>query len=330
MKSKKKKFYWQQNFRKIPAVTLAKVKNFDKDNVIIAGVKRISESDILAGKYQHLGITLEPGRLTFPNRFIPNVKVGTYSRINIEGKEIIRKDLPKSTKTIFIEAPNFGDWSRGSHTVGIPRQVYRRDLIAPKELEIKTELIREEVSTEKFFVFKFSVDILLNRRHKNFKSDLLYSLNILQENVGIANVFSSNSDLGEYLKTINVNWEILPPGDRDNVVSKILAGYKTPTKEIRDKILKRYNLLTSLKPVAFISGENGFRRYFGAKFSEKLVVFENLEYGNALYVMFEDWNVLSKLSRLELLSGKREGFARIIHKSGWEIELKKIVRKSSL
>lgn len=45
--------------------------------------------------------------------------------------------------------------------------------------------------------------------------------------------------------------------------------------------------------------------------------------------MFEEWNVLSKLSRLELLSGKREGFVRIIHKSGWEIELKQLVRKSS-
>lgn len=329
MKPKKKKFHWQQNFRKIPAVILAKVNNFAKDDVIIAGVKRISESDILAGKYQHLGITLEANRLTFPNSFLPNVKVGTYSRINIEGKEIIRKDLPKTTKTVFIETPNFGDWSRGSHTVGIPRQVYQRDLITPKELEIKIELLREEVSAEKNFVFKFSVDIVLNRKHNDLKSDLLYSLNLLQENVGVANVFHNNSDLGEYLKTINVNWEIFPLGDRDNVVSRILSGYKTPTKEIREKILKRYNLLTSLKPIAFISGTNGFRRYFGAKFSEKLVVFENLEYGNALYVMFEEWNVLSKLSRLELLSRKKEGFVRIIHKSGWEIELKQLVKKSS-
>lgn len=257
---------------------------------------------------------------------MPDVRVGTYSRTNVEGKEIIRKDLPKTTKTVYIETPNYGDWSLGSHTVDIRREVYQRDLIAPKELELKIERLGEEVKAENFFVFRFTVDIVLTRNDKYFKADLLYSLNLLQENVGATNVFPNNSELGEYLKTINVSWEILPPGDRDKVIFRMLSGFKTPTKEIRDKIIKRYNLLTKLKPAAFISGTNGFRRYFGAKFSDKLVVFENLEYGNAIYVMFEDWQLLSKLSRLELLGSKREGFIRIVHKSGWEIELEKLVK----
>jgi len=47
--------------------------------------------------------------------------------------------------------------------------------------------------------------------------------------------------------------------------------------------------------------------------------------GNAVYAMFERWQDLSKMSRLELLSGDRRGFVRIVHRSGWEDQLKKVV-----
>lgn len=327
MKSKKIQLPWKQkNFRKIPTAILARAKSFLKDEIVVACVKRIPKSAIASGKYHHLGITLENDNLIFPTNLIPDVRVGTYSRTNVEGKEIVRKDLPKTLKTVYIETPNYGDWTKGSHTVGQRREVYKRDIIYPKELELKIELLSEELKSEKFFTFRFTVDILLNRKGKDFKEDLLYSLNLLQENVGASNVFPNQADLAVYLKTINVSWEILPPGDRESVVMSILSRLKAPSKEIRNKLVQRYNLLSRLKPIAFISGSNGFRRYFGAQFSDKLIIFENLEYGNAIYAMFEDWETLSKLSRLELLSGKREGFMRIVHKSGWEIELKKLVK----
>ena len=62
--------------------------------------------------------------LIFPNNLMPDVRVGTYSRTNVEGKEIVRKDLPKKLKTVYVETPNYGDWTKGSHTIGLRRECY--------------------------------------------------------------------------------------------------------------------------------------------------------------------------------------------------------------
>ena len=39
----------------------------------------------------------------------------------------------------------------------------------------------------------------------------------------------------------------------------------------------------------FINGREKFPPYFGARFEEKLLALENLDYGNALYVFEENW-----------------------------------------
>lgn len=75
--------------------------------------------------------------------------------------------------------------------------------------------------------------------------------------------------------------------------------------------------LSSLKPEVYVTGTDGFLRYFGAKFGEDFMVFENLNYGNAIYVLFEDWQDVSKRSRIDLLRGARDKFARIEHRESW-------------
>ena len=82
-----------------------------------------------------------------------------------------------------------------------------------------------------------------------------------------------------------------------------------------------------LKPEAFIAGTDGFLRYFGAKFGDDLVAFENARYGNALYVMYEDWEAISRRSRIDLLAGPPEGFQRVEHRKGWKDILRAIVNE---
>jgi hypothetical protein len=255
---------------------------------------------------------------------MPAPQVGKFSMVNVHGKEIIRKDLPMLKKTRSFESPNFGDWSKGSHEVSWTQDVYRRDFISPKELEIQIELIGEEVSSEeKVYVVRFCVNEVLKRGSSNFSEALLFNLNVLQENVGAADIYLSKATRDDYLKTVYVNWEILPPGERDATIAKILSGIKAPTSELRKKLAERYDLLAKLKPASFIRGISGFNRYFGAKFKDNLVAFENLEYGNAIYVMFNEWETLSKLSRTDLLRGERGGFTRIPHVTGWAKALQK-------
>ena len=120
-------------------------------------------------------------------------------------------------------------------------------------------------------------------------------------------------------KHISVYWEILPPGERTETLARILSKFRAPSEAVKKKLLERYAFLEKLKPVAYISGTSGFQRYFGAKFGDNLVVFENIEYGNAVYIMFEKWEELSKLSRIELLRSRRSaGFQRVVHPAGWQ------------
>lgn len=75
---------------------------------------------------------------------------------------------------------------------------------------------------------------------------------------------------------------------------------------------------------------NEFRRYFGAQFAHDLVAFENIEYGNAIYVMFDDWEELSKKSRTELLSSRIHNFKRIPHTITWKRRLRQLIMEELL
>jgi hypothetical protein len=212
-----------------------------------------------------------------PAEQIPDVRNGKYSRINVHGKELVLEDEPKVLKTYSVETPNWGDWSNGSHTVEWDRQVYRRTWFAPRELSLGIEIIGKDVNAEDTYLIKFSVKEVLNRKSSRFRktaqleNDVFFDVNLVQENVGAAHVFPSDATRDDYLKTIYVAWEILPPGERDETVARILSVYKSPTEELRKKVEARYTLLMKLKPEVLIAGASGFRRYFGAKFSDPLV-----------------------------------------------------------
>jgi hypothetical protein len=324
---------WQpRNFLKIPANILKIVENIPQSDIKVAGVKKIPEADIAAGKYAHINIRIKEGTLTFPARQQPRPSNGKYSRINAMGITIVRMDLPKYWKTFTMEAP---DWQGyGTHDVDIDREVYQRDFFPAKELELEIELLDEEVvNGEKSYLFKFEVVEVLDKKtvlaskDKDLWNDLFFDLNLLQENAGVADIYASKAARADYLKTVYIDWEILPPGEREKTIARILAGVRNPTEALKKKLTERYDLLAKLKPQAFVNGASGFRRYFGAKFADNFVVFENIEYGNAIYGMFEDWKELSKKSRLELLAGNRKGFERIVHKRGWEEKLVKLVRQ---
>lgn len=64
------------------------------------------------------------------------------------------------------------------------------------------------------------------------------------------------------------------------------------------------------------------RRYFGAQFSDNLVVFENIEYGNAIYILFDNWAEISQMSRIDILQRKEKDFIRLPHRKNWERVLK--------
>jgi hypothetical protein len=322
---------WKKNFRKIPQPITEKIRQLGSKSVVVGCVAKLSEVDIRKDVYGHLGITFEKGNLTHPDSIVPDPEAGRYSDSNANGHELVRTDLPMITKTYSFDAPNYGDWSNGSHEVSWDRPVYVREFVPPTENEIKIEFIGEEGSGDaKTFVFRFAVDQPLRAGDRHFNDEVFRLLNLMQESLGVSDVFPSDAKLEDYLRTIYVNWEILPPGERDNNIAKITAAVRNADEETRKRIVDRYDFFDKMKHEALIQGHGGFKRYFGAKFSDELVAFENMEYGNAVYIMLKDWKETSKRTKQELLASGQDGkgFFRVVHAKGWKTQVKKLIEQS--
>lgn len=312
----------KKNLRKIPPHVWNRITQLAVDDIVVACVKRIVRAKI--SDYRHLNLYPTGDSVSVPPPTIPSEDIGKYCSINVNGKEVVRRDLPMTTKTFIIEVPNWGDWSNGSHDIWQTRDVYQRELIPPKGLTLSMELIGQDDSA---FTIKFSVDQVLRRAQPDFESDLLYNLNILQETVGSVDVFRSAASLNEYISSVRVDWEILPPGKVDDVLRSMLQGKRGVSEETRRSMRERLGVMSGLNPRQYIAGTSEFLRYFGAQFEDDFVAFENLNYGNALYVMYERWEKLSRRSRVDLLKGPRDGFERIVHTDNWASNLEHLLRQ---
>ncbi|MDA9930407.1 hypothetical protein N9E91_04110 [Alphaproteobacteria bacterium] len=126
------KIPWQKTYRKLPSPIGVKITNPTDEKWIVGASKVLPYSDIEKGIYEHLGIKIENGNVIFPDSIVPDMAVGKSSSLNVNGKEITRCDLPKVPKTFSFEAPNYGDFSKGTHDVSFTRDCYQRELIPPK------------------------------------------------------------------------------------------------------------------------------------------------------------------------------------------------------
>ena len=305
----------KKNILRIPVKILEQITAFDQDDVVAATVKLLNPADV--ARYSHLGIALGADGLSLPTPSAPDPSAGRYSRANLYGMEKIRKDLPMYKKEFGFWAPS---WKSGSsHYVSRERDVYRRDFYPPKQVELSVTLVARRGDG---FLIKFAIEQVINRRTPKFEQELLYNLNLLQENVGSADVFASVASLADYAASVHVDWQLLPPGTVDEVLKAMLQG-KRPVNADQQAVMKeRITVMSRLKPEAYVTGTDGFLRYFGAKFGDDFVAFENAQYGNALYIMYESWETLSQRSRIEILAGDPDSFDRIEHRKGWIDQLK--------
>jgi hypothetical protein len=314
----------KKNIHKIPQSIHERMRNITSDEIVAGCAVKFKAQDLASGRLKHLGIVLANDGLKLPLSIIPQGSQGKYSDRNINGLEVVRRDLPKETHYNSVETPNWGDSYYGTHTVHLPYEKYPRDFRPPRELEILMICrdIRPDLPT---YIIAFQVQEVLNKKDKDFYDLLLEDLNLLQENIGACGVEAASMALGDYIKSLHMSWEILPPGTLGEIIERAFQG-KTPTQQQKNVTTERYNFFKTLKPKSLVFGQSGFRRYFGALLEDNLVVFENVEYGNAIYILFDNWEELSKLSRLDLMSGEfGDSFERVVHASGWKGKIKTIV-----
>lgn len=311
-----RKVSWKRNIRKLPESIQAKLEKDPKMDFVAGAVKCFSAMDISSGLLAHLGIGNNP--VAYPLRITPPFDMGRHSKKNRQGWEVIRRDLPQESFILSFDAPNFGDYAKGTHNVSQTRWRYRRDIIPPPMLELVIEHLGSNDDGD--IILKATVDApSFTSSGKIDNTDLMFALNLLQENIGACDVFSRTASNVELLASNNVSWEFFPKGERlDEVMNKLLEGASYITADQQFVMRERAKMFMDLGG-QIIRCTTGFTRYIAARFADDLVVLENFHYGNALYVLYDDWQTLSKLSRIELLRATtRHRFDRFIHRDGWK------------
>lgn len=227
-------------------------------------------------------------------------------------------------KNIYLgERPIYGDWSNGSFSLWQQRDVYQIEEYGPTDYSIEIDLLRR---IDDGFLFKFALDCTLDRDDDGFNDDLLFCLNLLQENTGSCGIESSAKSREDYIATTLVDWEIFPPGSFDRFLAKAKSTISDNSAETNRIIEERVAEFRRLSPERYILGKGGFNRYIGAVLPNGVVSFENIRYGNALYVLYEEWEDISQRSRSELLRGTNANYERIPHVEGWVERFRDAVR----
>jgi hypothetical protein len=314
----------KKNVRKIPQAIRNRVRQLGEVDIVAGCARKFPAEAIRDGQLAHLDVELHEDGLHYPERIVPAADQGKYSRRNVEGWEEPRYDLPLETGHHAAETPNWGDSYYGTHTVWLPHKERPKDFHPPRELELVLHCPNTELGQDAY-VLAVRVDEVLAQSAPDFDERLLENLNLLQENIGACGAEPAHTSVADYARTLHLAWDILPPGSRDEALLRLFRG-RRPTQQQRDTAASRYDFFESLNPRQIIVGTSGFRRYFGALLEDNLVVFENIQYGNAIYVMYENWQELSQRSRIELLSGRLgDRFDRVVHGEGWQTEVRLLV-----
>jgi hypothetical protein len=313
---------WKRNLKKIPESILVQIGAFRADVFFVGVTKSLSPSDIGSGPLRSLKISLTQGDIS---ETVPPENMGVYSHRNREGWEVIRRDLPMITKTYYWETPNFGDAATyGTHMHFRDREVYQREFHEARHYSIVAHTLRANPAVG--YAVHLRIKQELSRADARFHDELLFMLNLLQENCGSVGVVNSETPVSEYTKTIALDWEIFPPGTAAEVVERLTKG-KPKGTALHGKVGERVRLFSKLTPSAYLRGSGGFGSYIGAKYADDLVVFENVQYGNALYILYEDWEKVSKRARIDLLRGTDAKFDRLPHTVGWDEAFERILRR---
>lgn len=251
--------------------------------------------------------------------FIPN-KIGKYTIFNADGKEKIRKDLPKK----MASAPfNYirKEW-HGNDQVEIHETTYRHYLRYPRDI------IPAPNVAVKCLNFKNEKILAVELNSADNDDINLHKLNLALEVFGkdIEPYILANDELIKLPKSFKlVNWQILRSGELsdkellDTIQNTISTRIK---KTVRPVIQERFETVKKYDFSEIVIGVAGFKGYVVFQFPQKgISVLECDRQYNATYVFdYENWETLSKLSKTEILESKLAK-DRIIHDEKWQANI---------
>lgn len=252
---------------------------------------------------------------------LPSV-VGPVTRFNAEGKNIIRRDLPKETVYRQIEwhwTERHGDREvEQSDFRYVHYERYPRDFVPPPSVEL--QIVADSQDNKLLAAGAFDYAAMNHQA-------IIHSINVVLEIFGECEILTENLQPIAPLAARRLNWEILPSGKHpwERIKKSVAPIVERAKKGNQGVILRRLEFMHRALPELRAQGRGGFNGYIVFGFPRKnLFVLESLYYGNATYVFRENWESLSQLTKAEILSGNLQA-ARIIHQPGWEKEVRRLL-----
>ena len=310
----------RKNYNKVPKAIIDRTEEFNSDCVKVGKKVVVTEGNV--SRFQKLGLRIESDKLFFNDKVLPSSKNGRYSNYNCYGRRIRRKDLPMIDKIFCGECYPYGNKNSDKVSYSYTKKVCQAEEWIPSFVNISISIEEKDVNV---FDVLFEICDSLDRTEYNFELDLLFYINLLQENVGDFDVYEDEIGANDIDEIQYVDWELLPPGEVDEEFVK--KCYDKKSEEQQREILERYNFIKQLGPRNIIKGTSYFSKYFGARFDNDTVVLENVESGNAIYIFHENWEKLTKFSRNDLRRGYSDKVTRIVHTGNWKTVLKYELRK---
>lgn len=251
---------------------------------------------------------------------LPARRFGPVSIFNAEGKELIHKDQPME-KVYRVGEWKWKEWCGRYETierskfVDIPYKRYPRTFVAPPSVELT-------IATDQ----NGAESVISPTTNVGNEDRLIHTINLFLEIFGECQILDPK--MGEVVSPIKrLNWTVLPQGKMPwsslkNEVKKIIE--ETP-KGNRSYLEHRLELINKHNPDFTAIGKAGFYGYIVMGFTNKnLYVLESPFYGNATYILENNWEELSQKTKAEIIS---ENLCkhRLIHKDGWDVEIDKLL-----
>jgi hypothetical protein len=129
-----------------------------------------------------------------------------------------------------------------------------------------------------------------------------------------------------------LNWEILPPGEHpferaEAAISRVIGQSRQSAQPV---LQARFAEIAAFQPTFTAVGMRGFSRYVVHGWDEQqLYLLESLEVNNATYVLSQNWEVVSAMTKAQILHSDAHE-ARLIHRQQWFQELRELMAANGI
>jgi hypothetical protein len=243
--------------------------------------------------------------------------VGKVSEVNARGKEVKRRDLPLVKKSV-PQYRTWKDWHGNDHS-GVQirtMMVFPIDFIRPQMEHLSLRIIggKEYIVTR-----KVNVD--------EPPAAAIHLANLMLELFQAFEIFDVERQRIAHVPARQLQWELLPPGkypwkSAEKIIKPCLDGLRPSEKGV---IEHRIREITHFEPDFLATGRGGYQGYFVLGFSTRgIYLLESSNLDNATYVFGEDWEVLSTLTKGEIINGDR-AHQRVIHDKAWRRKIRQML-----